>query len=186
MRPAIFLDRDGVLIANREDHVKSRAEVAFEPGAFEALHRLGQTGYFLVVITNQAVVGRGIIRLETAEQIQREVIAEIRCRGGRIDASYLCPHHPDDGCDCRKPRPGMLLRAAKEHELDLEKSYLIGDAVSDMEAAGTSGVRGILVQSGRGRQQQEILATRPTLQCTVVSDLAAAVTYILQQKDSQP
>lgn len=179
MQPAVFLDRDGVIIENRSDYVKSWEEVRFLPGALEALRRLNRTEYALVLVTNQSAVGRGIISLDRAMEINRRVIAEIEAQGGRIDASYVCPHRPDEGCNCRKPAPGMLLRAAKELELDLAHSYAIGDAVSDIEAAQAIGARGILVLTGRGKEQVALLKTKGKANCLVVADLSAAVDCIL-------
>jgi D-glycero-D-manno-heptose 1,7-bisphosphate phosphatase len=178
-RPAIFLDRDGVIIENRSDYVKSWEEVQFLPGAFEALRRLGRSPYTVVLVTNQSAVGRGIISLEQATCLNQAVIAEVAARGGRIDAAYLCPHHPDQGCRCRKPAPGMLFQAAEELDLSLADSYLIGDALSDMQAAQAAGSRGILVLTGRGREQLRLLKARGLPGCTVLADLGAAVDRIL-------
>ena len=179
MQPAVFLDRDGVIIENRSDYVKSWEEVRFLPGASEALRRMGRSEYALVLVTNQSAVGRGIISLEQAMEINRRVIAEIKAGGGRIDASYLCPHRPDEGCGCRKPAPGMLFQAAKELELDLARSYAIGDAASDIEAAQAARVHGILVLTGRGKKQVALLKMKGKANCPVVADLSAAVDYIL-------
>jgi len=173
----VFLDRDGVIIENRSDYVKSWEEVRLLPGAFEALRRLSRSEYALVLVTNQSAIGRGIISLEQAVEINARVIAEIEAQGGRIKASYLCPHRPEERCDCRKPVPGMLLRAAEELGLDLERSYAIGDAVSDIEAARAAGVRGILVLTGRGSEQKALLGG--DMDCLVMDDLRAAVDYIL-------
>ena len=115
--------------------MKSWEEVHFLPGAFEALRRLSRSDYVLVLVTNQSAVGRGIVTLDKTMEINERVVAEIKTKGGRVDASYICPHHPDEGCDCRKPAPGMLLRAAEELKLDLARSYAVGDAVSDIQAA---------------------------------------------------
>jgi D-glycero-D-manno-heptose 1,7-bisphosphate phosphatase len=180
-RPVVFLDRDGVIIENRSDYVKSWQEVHFLPGVFEVLRRLGQSEYSLVLVTNQSVVGQGITALDEVIQINEQVLAEIKARGGRIDASYLCPHRADERCDCRKPEPGMLLKAATELELDLERSYMVGDAVTDIKAASAAGVRGILVLTGRGRDQMALLAAEE-VDCLVMADLEAAANYILAQR----
>ena len=113
----MFLDRDGVIIENRSDYVKSWEEVRFLPGVFEALRRLARSEYALAIVTNQSAVGRGIISLDEAMHINERVLAEIAAQGGRVDASYMCPHRPDEGCNCRKPAPGMLLQAAEDLEL---------------------------------------------------------------------
>ena len=179
MTPAIFLDRDGVINQNRADYVKSWAEVLFLPGAFEALRRLAQTPYRLVIITNQSAIGRGIITLQTADEINRRLVGQIEAHGGRVDGVYLCPHHPQAGCACRKPQPGMLLRAASELKLDLPRSYLIGDARSDLKAARAAGVQGILVRTGRGTEAENSLDPAERALWPVLPDLSAAVDYIL-------
>jgi len=182
-RAAVFLDRDGVIIENRCDYVKSWEEVRFLPRAFEALRRLGRSEYALVLVTNQSAVGRGIISLDEAMEINRRMIAEIKGEGGRIDASYLCPHHPEAGCDCRKPAPGMLFRAAAEFGLDLARSYVIGDAVSDIQAARAAGARGILVLTGRGAGQVALLEAQGLESCLVMASLSTAVDFILRQEE---
>ena len=167
-----------MIIENRPDHVKSWSDVRFLDGSLAAMRRLAAAPLAIVIVSNQAVVGRGLLDEEVAWQLQRQVVAEIAAGGGRIDASYLCPHHPQAGCPCRKPAPGMLLRAARDLDLDLHRSWLVGDAVSDLEAARAAGVRGILVRTGRGTEQQNLLSD-PIESCLVVTDLAAAVETIL-------
>lgn len=178
-RPAIFVDRDGVIIENRANYVKTWAEVQFLPGTFAALRRVARSAFALVIFTNQSAVGRGIITLAQALEINRRVVAEIVAEGGRIDGCYLCPHHPAEGCDCRKPAPGMLLRAAAELGLDLAHSYAIGDAASDLQAAKAAGVQGMLVLTGRGREQAPFLREQGLSSCPVVADLGAAIDLIL-------
>jgi D-glycero-D-manno-heptose 1,7-bisphosphate phosphatase len=181
-RPAIFLDRDGVINENRSDYVKSWAEVAFLPGVFDALRRLAEADYAVVLITNQSAVGRGIISQERALDVNRRVVEAIRARGGRIDGAYLCPHHPDANCACRKPRPGLLLQAADELDLDLGRSYFIGDAITDMQAADAAGVRGVLVLTGRGRAQVEGARRENPVVWPVFPDLGAAVDHVLGKR----
>jgi D-glycero-D-manno-heptose 1,7-bisphosphate phosphatase len=181
-RPAIFLDRDGVVNENRADYVKSWSEVAFLPGAFDALRRLAETDFLVVLITNQSAVGREIISHQEALDLNRRVVETIHAQGGRVDGAYLCPHHPDENCACRKPRPGLLLQAAKELDLDLGRSYFIGDAVTDMQAADAAGVKGILVLTGRGREQVREVGLVGALPWLVVADLGAAVDRILSER----
>ena len=157
MFPAIFLDRDGVIIENRPNYVRSWADVAIYPQALEALVALGDTPYKIILVTNQSAVGRGIISLETANRINERLIRVIEERNGRIDAPYLCPHAPWEGCACRKPQPGLLLRAAQEHNLDLSRSLMIGDALTDLEAGLAAGVAEvILLGTGRGQEQAQL------------------------------
>jgi D-glycero-D-manno-heptose 1,7-bisphosphate phosphatase len=181
MTAAIFLDRDGVINENRHDYVKAWDEVRFLPGSLAALARLAATPFLLVLISNQSPIGRGILTTEQVETINRRLVAEIEAHGGRIDGVYFCPHRPGDGCECRKPRPGLLLQAARDLELDLDCSYLVGDAVSDVEAAMAAGCRPILVLTGRGAEQQPRLRQQGYGHVPVVRDLAEAVDLILAQ-----
>jgi D-glycero-D-manno-heptose 1,7-bisphosphate phosphatase len=180
LKPAVFLDRDGVIVENRPDHVKSWSEVRFLDGVFESLARLADSPLAIVVVSNQGAVGRGLMALEQAWDVQNQIVREIERNGGRIDASYLCPHHPDAGCDCRKPAPGMLRQAAQELNLDLSRSWLVGDAVSDLQAASAAGARGILVRTGRGTDQESRNLSTFEGRYDVVDDLAAAVRLIAE------
>ena len=177
----MFLDRDGVIIQNRQDYVKSWKEVCFLPKSIAALRRLGHSEYAVVMVTNQSVVGRGIITQDQALAINEQVISKIRDLQGRVDASFLCPHAPGDGCDCRKPAPGMLLQAASLLALDLEQSFLVGDSLSDVQAAQAAGARGILVLTGRGLGQASLLKTEGPSDSPVLADLSAAVDHILDE-----
>jgi D-glycero-D-manno-heptose 1,7-bisphosphate phosphatase len=150
---AIFFDRDGVICENRPDHVKNWGEFKFLPGVIGSLVRLSSLGLPLVVITNQAVIGRGLASMGAVEAIHQRMVAEINEAGGRIDRVYYCPHLPEDQCDCRKPKTGLLLQAAKELGLDLSHSYLVGDAATDILAGQQVGCRTFLVLTGRGVEQ---------------------------------
>jgi D-glycero-D-manno-heptose 1,7-bisphosphate phosphatase len=149
----IFLDRDGVINENRSDYVKSWNEFRFLPESLEAIAKLTQAGYRIVVCTNQAGVARGLISLETLEDIHRRMRAEVVHAGGSIEAIYYCPHAKDANCACRKPRPGMLLRAHDELHIDLSESILIGDSITDVRAGQAAGVHCMLVLTGLGREQ---------------------------------
>jgi D-glycero-D-manno-heptose 1,7-bisphosphate phosphatase len=177
-RSAVFLDRDGVIVENRSDYVKRWEEVCFLPGALAALRRLSRSGHAVVLVTNQSAVGRGVISLEQAVALNRRLIGAIELHGGRVDAWYLCPHQPDDECTCRKPAPGMLLQAGFDLGLNLEASWLIGDASTDIGAARAAGVRPILVRTGRGNDQADLLLKCADA-CPVVADLQAALDHIL-------
>lgn len=156
MIPAIFLDRDGVIIANRPQYVRSWADVEIFPKAIQALKNLNGLPYKIVVVTNQAGVSRGVISLEVAEGINERLREVIEDAGGRIDGIYMCPHKPEDGCTCRKPRPGLIEQAARELSLDLAGSLLIGDMYSDLLAGQAAGIpRLALVRTGLGARQLE-------------------------------
>ena len=180
-QPAVFLDRDGVINYNRYDYVKLWNEFAFLPGALAALGRLAALGWPVVVVSNQAAIGRGLVGRETVEEINRQMLREVRAAGGRIDEVLYCPHGPDDGCDCRKPQPGLLRSAAGRLELDLSASFLVGDAESDVLAAREAGCRPVLVKTGRGHDQLALLRSHGVDGFQVADDLAAAVDWIAAQ-----
>jgi len=175
---AVFLDRDGVINENRSDYVKCWEEFEFLPGVFDPLRFLAQNHKVIVVVSNQSAIGRGLVPGEVVEGIHRRMRIEIQRRGGRIDGVFYCPHRPDDNCGCRKPRPGLLLRAADELNLDLAGSYFVGDAVSDVEAALAAGCAPIFVLTGRGREQRPLLHENGYNSVPVVRDLAEAVSLL--------
>ncbi len=155
--PAIFLDRDGTLVYPR--HYPSRPEeLRLYDGIGPGLWRLQRAGFKLVVITNQSGIARGLFGVRDLERMHRHLRATLARQDVRLDGIYYCPHHPDGvlpalavRCDCRKPRPGMLLRAADELELDLERSWIVGDILDDIEAGKRAGCRGVLVDLGTER-----------------------------------
>jgi histidinol-phosphate phosphatase family protein len=144
----VFLDRDGVLVRNRSDYVKGWDEVEIVPGAFAALARLRSAGARILVATNQSAVGRGIVRRETVDDIHDRLARIARAHGGPIDGFLVCPHRPDDGCQCRKPKPGLLMRAQRERGLDLSAAFMVGDQASDALAALAAGCTPILLGDG--------------------------------------
>ncbi len=152
--PAIFLDRDGVIIENRPHYVRSWADVEIFGQALAALRRVRRSPYRVVIITNQSMVGRGLVPAETAQAINDRLLEVIEAAGGRVDAVFMCPHAPEDECECRKPRPGLIQQAARELNLDLKRSLLVGDALTDLQAGRAAGVGQLaLVKTGRGAEQ---------------------------------
>jgi histidinol-phosphate phosphatase family protein len=132
---AIFLDRDGVINVDRRDYVKSWAEFKFLPEVFKALRSLKKNKIRAVIVTNQSAVHRGLMSIDTLEVIHQKMLKAIEGNGGHIEAIYVCPHTPQEDCECRKPKPGMVLRAVKDLKIDLSRSYLIGDSEKDVELA---------------------------------------------------
>lgn len=183
-RPALFLDRDGVLNENRADYVRTPEQVVMLPGVEGALRALAATPYAVVVVTNQSAVGRGLMTAATLAEINRGIVTWIEQAGGRVDAVYACPHTPDAGCRCRKPRPGMLTQAAADLNLDLSRSWLVGDAVSDLEAAAAAGCHPLLVLTGRGARQQAHLHSHPLAATPVLPNLAAAAQWVLGRAEA--
>lgn len=154
MFSAIFLDRDGVVIENRANYVRTWADVAIFPQALQALAGLRSHPCKIVMVTNQSAVGRGLMTLAEAEAINHRLVGEIQRSGGRVDGVFVCPHAPEAQCDCRKPRPGLLLQAARQLALDLSRAVMVGDAWSDLQAGQAAGVPTlIMVKTGRGAEQ---------------------------------
>lgn len=180
-QPAIFLDRDGVIIENCSNYVRSWDDVVLFPEAIEALAAIRDSAYRIVLVTNQSAVGRGHITIETASAINDRLLSLIHDAGGRVDEVYMCPHGPDDGCGCRKPLPGLLLRAAEELDIDLPQSVMIGDAVSDIQAGQAAGVReAILLRTGRGRDQEQLAAATSLGPYLIFDNLADALHYLIK------
>ena len=176
---AIFLDRDGVICENRTDHVKSWNEFQFLPGVKDSLAALSRLDLPIIVITNQAAIGRGIVPAHVVEDIHRRMVADVEAFGGRIDRVVYCPHTPEEGCSCRKPEPGMLRQVADDMGIDLSRSYVVGDAATDLMAGQRVGSQAFLVLTGRGWQQL-LPALRSVGHFTVIRNLMAATTHIVR------
>ena len=175
----MFLDRDGVINENVDgDYVRSWEGLRILPGALEAIAELTRAGYPIVIVTNQQGVGKGLMAVSDVEEIHRRLVEEIERAGGRVAAVRYCPHLAEEGCACRKPKPGLLVRAAEELGLDLARSVFVGDAVSDVQAARTAGCRPILVRTGRGAAAETALRSGGYGEVEVVEDLVAAARLI--------
>ncbi|OSM04941.1 D-glycero-beta-D-manno-heptose 1,7-bisphosphate 7-phosphatase [Magnetofaba australis] len=147
-QPTVLLDRDGVINEERSNYVLTIEQMRFIPGSLEAIARLTRAGVRVAVVTNQACIGRGLLTELRLQEIHRHLNEQVAAHGGQVAAIYHCPHHPDDGCDCRKPKPGMLLAAQKQFNLDMAQVWFVGDSPSDMGAARAAGTRGALLRSG--------------------------------------
>ncbi len=146
---AIFLDRDGVINKRTESgFVLKWDEFEFLPGVIDAIKLINKKKIPIYVISNQSCVGRGMVTLEEVQDINARMLKELEKQGAHIDQVYFCPHHPDDGCDCRKPRTGLFKQAAKEHDIDLASSWFIGDSGTDIQAGKESGCSTYLFKAG--------------------------------------
>ena len=143
---AVFLDRDGTLNEDR-GYVTSPEQLVIFSGVPEALARLNQLGVKVILVTNQSAIGRGLLTIQDLQHIHQKLEDLLRAHGGRIDQVYVCPHHPDEVCTCRKPHVAMLKQAAERFSLDLSQCFFVGDKCSDLEAANKAGVAGVLVMS---------------------------------------
>jgi len=180
---AVLLDRDGVITEDPPHYAYRVEQVQIIPRSGEAIRLLNEMGYLVIVVSNQSGVARGYYREPDITRFNDEMMRQLSLDGAHIDAIYYCPHHPDakidkyrSTCRCRKPQPGMLLKAAEEHHINLEKSYIIGDKMSDIEAGKRAGCRGILVVTGHGAE--ESLRVKDG-DCLIAADLYdAASRYI--------
>lgn len=181
MFPAIFLDRDGVIIENRANYIRTWDDVEIYPQALAALAKIRQLPYKIVIITNQSTVGRGIIGQEIADEINQYLLEEIQLAGGRIDGVFMCPHSSQARCSCRKPEPGLIYQAARELGLAPERSLLIGDALTDLRAGRTAGVRRVaLVRTGRGESQARSPEINDMKPFPIYADLAEALLMMVE------
>lgn len=172
----VILDRDGVVNEDSDAYIKSPAEWTPIPGSPEAVALLTRSGRKVAVLTNQSGVARGMLDLPTLAAIHEKMTQRIEQAGGRIDAIYFCPHGPEDGCDCRKPRTGLFERLARECGADLRGAFAIGDSLRDIQAALAVGAQPILVETGKG---EKTLKRNPHLDLPIFANLHEAVRYIL-------
>ena len=172
----VILDRDGTINHDSEHHVRSVEDWRPIKGSIEAIARLTQAGYRIVVATNQSGIARGYFTTRTLFEIHEALQRAAAQAGGRVDAFFFCPHAADSACECRKPRPGMLVEAARRFNVALEDTYMVGDALRDVEAAAAAGARPVLVLTGKGRKTQEDGKLPPGTR--VFADLAAFAEHL--------
>jgi D-glycero-D-manno-heptose 1,7-bisphosphate phosphatase len=187
MTPWVILDRDGVINAESEHFIKNLDEWRPLPGSIEAIARLCRAGFQVVVATNQSGVGRGLIAPEALAAMHRELELLVVAAGGHIAGIFHCPHVPEAGCDCRKPRPGLLHRIATEFAIELAGIPAIGDSLRDLEAAIAVGCAPVLVRTGNGVTTEYALTSNPDARLrglVVMDDLAAAADFLISKKPS--
>lgn len=176
--PLIILDRDGVINHDSMEYIKSPDEWHAIPGSLEAIAQLNRVGFRVLIATNQSGVARGFYDLEMLDQIHEKLLRELAAVGGYIEEIFFCPHHPEDNCQCRKPKPGLFFRIEEKYGVNLKDVFFIGDSLVDMQAAKNSGCKPILVLTGNGKKT---LMQNPDLShIACFADLAAAVDHIVQ------
>jgi len=174
----VILDRDGVINYDSDQYIKSPGEWKAMPGSLEAIAKLTQAGYKVVIASNQSGIGRGLFDMDTLNAIHDKMHRAVQAVGGRIDAVFYCPHTSESKCSCRKPKPGMFLRIGACFNTDLSEAFVIGDSLRDLQPAASVGARTVLVLTGKGGiTQAEGDLPEGTL---VFADLAAAVEHILK------
>ena len=177
----IVLDRDGVINHDSDAYIKSPEEWEPIPGSVEAIARLCAANYRIAVVSNQSGIGRGLLDNETLERIHEKMTVAIEAAGGRLSGIYFCPHTPDDDCDCRKPRTGLLRQLKADLGLaTLEGVPVVGDKLADLDLAAAVGARGMLVLTGKGR---DTAMTAP-IGTEIYADLAAAADDLLRERDA--
>jgi histidinol-phosphate phosphatase family protein len=177
-KPTVLVDRDGVLVRNRHDYVKTLSEVEILPGALEALAVLSKEAHRVFVVTNQSAIGRGLTTHAKVNRIHSHLAREAKRFGGEIEAFLVCPHTPDDRCDCRKPAPGLLYQARDRYGVDLDSAVMIGDWHTDTQAARAAGCISIQVADGRASDESANEADH------TVKDITEAVQLIVSRNGS--
>lgn len=179
----IILDRDGVINHDSPDYIKSPEEWKPLPGSLDAIARLGRADYRVVIITNQSGIAKGMYTINTLNRIHQKLIDELQPLGGEINAIFFCPHEPDDGCECRKPKPGLFLELADRLKTNLKEVVAVGDSIRDLQAAYSAGAKPVLVETGNGRDTIEMLQNGPgepgLKNVPVYKDLAEFVDVLL-------
>lgn len=175
----VILDRDGVINYDSDAYIKSPAEWRPIPGSLEAIAKLTHAGFTVTVASNQAGVARGLFDLDTLAAIHRKMQAAVEQAGGKLAGIFYCPHGPDDGCDCRKPKPGLLKQIARRFGANLHGVPAVGDSLRDIEAAESAGARPLLVRTGKGEITLASLGDPPRVE--VFKNLAAAADQLISE-----
>ena len=173
----VILDRDGVINQDSDAFIKTPDEWIPIPGSLEAVARLKQAGYLVLVASNQSGLARGLFTQQDLEAINAKMESSLLEYGASLDGIYYCPHGPDDGCYCRKPKPGLLLQIAEEKGVDLGAATLVGDSLRDLQAAQAVGIKPILVLTGKGKKTATELNKKSN--CETYNNLADFVTRLL-------
>lgn len=180
LMPYIILDRDGVINHDSINYIKSPEEWLPIAGSLDAIAQLNRAGFRVLLVTNQSGIARGYYDIDTLDLIHEKLMRELAAVGGYVEEIFFCPHHPDEDCLCRKPKPGMLEKIAEKYPLKLSETFFIGDSIGDIRAAQTAGCLPILVMTGNG---EKTLQNYPELiNIPHFPDLARAVDYVLSQQ----
>ncbi len=184
-RKVVFLDRDGVINRDSAEYIKSWSEFEFLPGSLEAIRRLTLRGFTTIVITNQSVINRNMTSRTGLEYMHTMMKTAVRAHGGEIKDIFFCPHIPEDRCDCRKPKPGLIYQARHKYQVDLAAAVMVGDSAKDIECARNAGCgHAVLVHTGKGAAAESILKAKKIFPDYVARDLLDAVDWILSIYDT--
>jgi histidinol-phosphate phosphatase family protein len=177
--PAVFLDRDGTVIFSK-NYLSSPEQVKLYSYAADSINNLRAAGFKVVIVTNQSGIARGMFTGNDLQEIHKRFISSLKKAGAKVDGIYYCPHVYEDACKCRKPKPGMVLQSAKDLNIDLERSYTIGDSISDYLLGYNTGGKGILVLTGHGKKQKLKIAQEKVKPMAVCKTLKEAVSLIIK------
>ncbi|MFV9644916.1 MAG: D-glycero-beta-D-manno-heptose 1,7-bisphosphate 7-phosphatase [Desulfobacterales bacterium] len=179
LQKVVFLDRDGVINWDSPDYIKSWEEFEFFPKSIEAIRLLNVNGFATIIITNQSVINRNMVSKEGLEYIHALMKKAVQSGGGEIKDIFYCPHTPEDGCDCRKPEPGLIYQAQKKYQIDLPTSVMVGDSAKDIECARRAGCGlSVLVKSENFSNAERLLSEKKILPDYTASNLYDAVIWI--------
>lgn len=177
--PAVFLDRDGTIIFDR-NYLSSPKMVKLYSFSAQSINKLRTVGFKIIIVTNQSGISKGMFTEEDLIKVNKKLLSLLKAEGAKIDFIYYCPHSDFDNCCCRKPRSGMALRGAKDFDIDLKKSYAVGDSVRDYLFGFNMGGKGILVLTGHGRKQQSTITDEKIKPLTVCKTLKQASDFIIK------
>jgi D-glycero-D-manno-heptose 1,7-bisphosphate phosphatase len=180
LKKVVFLDRDGTINQDSADYIKDWSEFVFLPRSIEAIRDLTAAGFTIVIITNQSAIPRQLISPSELEDIHSKLKSAVRSGGGKISDIFHCPHMPADGCDCRKPRPGLIIQAQKKYSIELATSVMVGDSAKDIECAHNAGCgHSILVKTGNYQEAAARLAAANLAADYLAADLYEAAEWII-------
>lgn len=183
LEKVVFLDRDGVINHDSPDYIKSWDEFEYLPGSLEAIRLLTQYGYHIILITNQSIINRGMVPQRVLDHTHAQLRRSVAAAGGRIHDIFFCPHRPDENCSCRKPKPGLILRAAERYDIDPARTVMVGDSAKDILCGRKAGCGDtILVMTGNGAAAKAELAGQGVQPDHVVNDLLDAACVILSDE----
>ncbi len=177
----LILDRDGVINQDSDDYIKRPEEWIPVPGSLKAIARANRAGFRVIVVTNQSGLARGYFDINKLNAIHKKMHQKLARLGGKIEAVFFCPHAPDDGCDCRKPKPGMLNEIRERLNISLDKVWFVGDTFSDVQAARSAGTVPVLVRTGKG--EKTLASDNDLTDVQIFSDLASCIETLVNGKN---
>ncbi len=185
LKKVVFLDRDGVINRDSPDYIKSWDEFEFLPGSIEGIRSLTANGFETIIISNQSALNRNLITEEGLSYLFSMMKTSIEAEGGLIKDIFYCPHRPDEGCECRKPKPYMIYKAEKAYSIDLKTSYLVGDSVKDIECARNAGCGNtVLVRTGNGISAEKSLTEKKIFPDHIADNLLGAAHWIINHNQT--